>query len=151
MKLTRAQRIMLEILAPTPLALLLLFGNFLAQGIWQGRRPHPAGSDLLGLLFYLLYGYLIAGIPSLITAGVIEWRFARGLKPSSWRAVGLFSLLGLMSGLLMATTIMLLSSYDERLSGFLYFSVWGASTGTVLGLLVKAWSVERKTTGRESP
>ena len=141
----RRYRVALEVLGPVPLATLLLLIVFVISEISKGRFPLVSRKDFTGIFFYLFYGYIFAGLPSLISAGLIEWRFAHGLHPHSWRAVSLMSLLGLASGLLVATSFTVLTASGgsrgaEKLIPFCYVGTWGLTVGFLLGLLIKILS-----------
>jgi hypothetical protein len=68
----------------------------------------------------------------------MEWRFARGLDPRSWRSVGLSTVLGFFSG------AAIVAAYG--FSGSDIFFLWllfggtGLAVGFILGVLIKALS-----------
>jgi hypothetical protein len=136
-------RVALEILAPVPLAILVMSVFFLTIKLTAGVTPSGGIKDVAGfLLIYLIYGYIFAGIPSLVTAGIMEWRFSRGLPPHSWRSVGLLALLGLASGSSLAAALLLMrgGATSQSWLGFVYFGALGLAVGCVLGPLIKILS-----------
>jgi len=135
---TRKQRIALEIFAPTLLGVLLPFA------FWQGLAALRGASGQF-LLFQaqdlarsLIWVYLFGGPPSVGYMAIMEWRFARGLDPRSWRAVGLSTLLGLAAGLGIA--LFLVFSWWPHATVPLNLGGIGLTVGFVLGLVIRRFS-----------
>ena len=82
----------------------------------------------------LLFAYIFAGLPSLLYAAIMEWRFARGLNPDSWRAVAWSSGLGLASGL---AIIGVASTGRAEFTAYAMFSGLGLAVGFLLGWFIK--------------
>lgn len=82
----------------------------------------------------LLFAYIFAGLPSLLYAAIMEWRFARGLNPNSWRAVAWSSGLGLASGL---AIIGVASTGRAEFTAYAMFSELGLAVGFLLGWFIK--------------
>lgn len=153
MKLTRGKRIALELLGPALLGGMLL-GPTTTLYMLKGRLGEDRPGELLWTVFLYTaaavgFGYLFAGIQSIIYACVMEWRFARGLDPSSWRSVALSSMLGLASGAVIAVTY----GFQRTDLLFLWTGIGGTGivVGFIIGLLIKVWSTEKKTTGENPP
>jgi len=146
MKLTRGKRIALELLGPPLLGALILGTSNALYAIWTQPRTDSLGESLSQIGAYLLFAvigaYMIAGIPSIICTCVIEWRFAQGLNPATWRAVRLFSALGFVSGNMIAVYLT-----DFRWGiGTLWLGTVsvgvGLLVGFLLGILIKRWSTK---------
>ncbi len=134
----RKARIALEILGPSFLGVVLPFG------LWQGLAAvQGASGQFLWLQMHELpntlgWAYLFGGPPSVVYMVVMEWRFARGLDPRSWRAVGLSTLLGLAAGLSIAFT--LISGWWPDVVAPLNLGGIGVAVGFVLGLIIRRFS-----------
>ena len=90
MKLSRPRRIALELLGPAFLGALLQFTiglvKTVAGSVVSGRWSDWSFRVLQGFAVFLFFAYVFAGIQSVVYALVMEWRFARGLDPCSWRS-----------------------------------------------------------------
>jgi hypothetical protein len=92
------------------------------------------------LLLYLMSAYIIAGAPALLYAAFMEWRFARGLEPASWRAVGLAALSGLVAGVGMIGSMQLFFGADGgRTEAWIYatFGTMGLLVGAIVGTIIR--------------
>ena len=85
----KVPRIVFEVFGPPAIASVIFVGLF----AMLGRLP------LQLVLSIVMIAFAIALIPSAIYAFVMEFSFSRGLRPSSWRSVGLSSLLGALAGI----------------------------------------------------
>lgn len=138
MRFTRNKRIALEILSPPALG----------AGWWVlATMPHVTwtAEGLVGHFGLVVvvtgYAYWFAGIPSLVYAAIMEWRFARGLDPRGWRSVGLSAVLGFISGGGIMVCLGWRRLWDPV--PWLIFGGGGAVVGFILGLLIKRLSSER--------
>lgn len=143
MILTRRRRIVLELLAPAPLGAGLLFMVGLAKAVWE-RFPDgtwPGFDPRIFISFAIVVGfaYIFTGLQSIAYAIIMEWRFARGLDPRSWRSVGLSTLLGFLSGAAICVGYGLQRSDSAAL--WVFFGGSGVAAGFILGLLVRRWSL----------
>lgn len=149
MKLTRAKRISLEIIGPPILGASLWVLSTMAGEIWARGGEACSWENLVGMIGLLamttVYACVFAGIPSLLYAVIMEWRFARGFDPSSWWSVGLSTLLGSASGCL----IVLFFGWPRLMapSMWILFGGIGTAVGFVLGLLIKVLSPKPTTEG----
>ncbi len=125
----RGHRIAVEVLGPP-----LLAATFLAVIAMLGLRE--VGTLKLFPLF-LVFGYLLAGLPSLAFAAIMELAFARGLDPCSPRSVLLSTALGAASGV---PIDMLMAGKPTARPNALFFVMLGLLTGFVMGLLIRRWS-----------
>lgn len=136
----RWKRSMMLALAPPGLGAVLLFVAVLISEMAVGRwRMEWAfiGSLFSYLGIYLFFAYLIAGAPSLLYAAVMEWRFARGLNPRSWRAVWLSTGLGGAAGLGMIGAMLAISRPTTGFTEWWIFGIF-AGLGVVVGFVVGA-------------
>lgn len=123
MKLRR--RFALNLLAPAPLAVLILTGVYLVkEPSWQ----------LLGFAAYAtLFAYVFAILPSLVHALVLDAGYKASLRPRSLRALLLSTFNGSVAGLAIGLFFTMLSHGDP--GGLLMFIPLGAATGALNGLL----------------
>lgn len=143
MKLTRRDRITLELLGPP-----LLGGA--AAGVWAWSVlvchsvPRPQsfwaaaaqlGSFPVVWVVYTVCAFPRVGLQAACYAAIMEWAFSAGLSPRSWRAFTLSILLGCLSGLPLA-----LGYGFERKDTWYFFSIVGPTVGAVLGLLIRRGS-----------
>jgi hypothetical protein len=152
MKFTRRKRIALELLGPPLLAAGSLDIVGCIVDAWIGHLNFTA-ENWFGQIFgwglvMLIYAYLFAGIPSIIYAAVMEWRFARGLDPKSWRTVGWSSVLGVLSGVEIGAC---LSRFGGPPGFWVFYGGLGLAVGFVLGLLIKRWSAQPEARDEGSP
>jgi hypothetical protein len=94
---------------------------------------------------FLGFGYLVAGIPSLLFAGIMEFAFSRGLRPDGHGAVALAATLGTASGL--PIDMAMAGSVTVRPSAA-FFMILGFLVGGAIGLLIRAWSRSNSQTFR---
>jgi len=135
-------RIFLEILGPP------LVGAVSFCSIWYfDLRAHFHFFDLVKVCLFM--SYAVGTLPSFIYMLAMELSFCRGWLPTTWRAVGLSSFLGLCAGVAIArpalTTHLNVSGVSPFGTGVLLVGV-GLWTGFVMGLLLirlAHWS-ERK-------
>lgn len=125
----RGHRIAVEVLGPP-----LLAATFLEVVVVLGLRE----LGMLGLFpFFLVFGYLFAGLPSLAFAAIMELAFAKGLDPCSGRSVLLSTVLGAASGV---PIDMLMAGKPSARPNALFFVMLGLVTGFVMGVLIRRWS-----------
>ena len=151
MKLTRKKRIVLELFGPPALGAILLFLYALVTAAWNQNayetdENFQPNRILATGAIYLGYAYFFAGIPSIIYTAIMEWRFTRTLEPDSWQAVQLSAFLGTGAGFVLGLAV----GEFRFQSVFWMMSSIGLTVGFLLGLLIKHWSTERKSTG-ENP
>ncbi len=139
--MTPLTRIAFEILAPAPLGLLGLMLSAVMEGAF--RRDLRLGMDWSIAGFYLLAAYVIAGIPSLLYAFLLEWAFRAGVGPDSWTSVALSALLGALAGVGM---MLVLNGSTAPGKAFIQVGGVGLITGLAMGIAIKRWS-----TGNEMP
>jgi hypothetical protein len=140
----RWHRVAAEVLGPPLLAAVILFGVVVLSELSGVQRSYGwawAKSLLSYLLLYIVFAYLIAGIPSVIYALVMEWVFARGLNPTSACAVALSSALGALSGAAMIAVLHLMSDSSqfgaEKWLVLAGFSALGLVVGAIMGVFVR--------------
>ena len=134
----RWQRIALEIASAPTFALLLLGVSLAPDLIAEIGYGHVNGAELLGIFFGVA---AFVGAPSIVYASAMELGFSQWMHPSSWKAVGFSTLIGVCVGALTGAISHFLASNhdgDWRLL-FLATLFWGIS-GFVSGLLVKVLS-----------
>jgi hypothetical protein len=86
---------------------------------------------------FLVFGYLLAGVPSLVFAAIMELAFAKGLDPCSGRSVLLSTFLGAASGV---PIDMLMAGKLTARPNALPLVMLGLLTGLAVGLLIRRWS-----------
>jgi len=101
----------------------------------------------LGVGFYLLAAYVIAGIPSLLYALLLEWAFRAGVAPDSWASVALSALLGALAGVGM---ILVLNGSTAPGEAFIQVGGVGLITGLAMGIAIKRWSTGNAIPRRET-
>ena len=128
-------RIGLNILAPAPLAVLILSAPSVIGGLMRGDA---SASNLAGFAGFLglaiVYAYLLATVPSLLHAVAMEWAYRRTAKPHHWRAVGYST----VSGLLMGALIGGITSPTDLLP---LLMLVGAVVGFILGAIIRILSL----------
>ncbi len=136
--MTRHKRIALELLGPALLASGLVGLVFLTEAGWaaiaSGKLPQWNAQFVSGMGLFVVLAYLIAGIPSIIYATVMEWRFAAGLDPNSGRTVWLSTFMGLFSG---ASMVAVATSFHWDWIAWSFLGGMGAAVGLLLGLVIK--------------
>ncbi|MBI2496663.1 MAG: hypothetical protein HYV75_01610 [Opitutae bacterium] len=143
--MTRGKRIALEILGPPALGAGLWYATITATtawSVWVDDRPQAWNWQIaqrMGVV--LLFAYIFAGLPSLLYAAIMEWRFTRGLNPGSWRAVAWSSGLGLASGLMI---IGVASTGRAESTAYAMFGGLVLAVGFLLG-----WFIKRRSGTRE--
>ena len=136
--MTRGKRIALEILGPPALGAGLwdmTMAATMAWSAWVDGRPQAWSwqiAQVTGAVF--LFAYVFAGLPSLLYAAIMEWGFARGLNPASWRAVLWSSGLGLTSGL---AIIGVASAGRAEFAAYALLGGLGLVVGFLLGWFIK--------------
>ncbi len=121
----RLPRITFEVLFPPALAAGIFIVAFAVEN---------GGVPIQGILTVLGVSYACAILPSLAYAGLMEKAFTGGLSPSSWRSVGLSSLLGIMAGAVIGAFL------ARGLAALLIMMLVGLFAGSVSGLIIKAWA-----------
>ena len=144
MKFTKKKRIALELLGPPFIGA----APFLVWDIFTNSRGWKFSPEaLLGVGLVLYVAYLCVGIQSILFTVVMEWRFARGLDPRSWQSVSLSTLLGFGSGAVVALAYG--STGNDHFGPWLFWAGLGLAVGLTMGLLIKALSKEKKSTGTD--
>jgi hypothetical protein len=91
MTFTRGKRIALELLGPPALGatlmIALMAGITVVETIEKGDVLQRLKELAQGTVFVAVFAYMLAGAQSILYACIMEWRFARGLDPRSWRSV----------------------------------------------------------------
>ena len=135
----RWQRILLEIFGPPGLAGSIILVAVACIAIWEhwqltGEIRLPMDNAGAWILSVMVGAYILAGIPSLIYAGVMEWRFARGLRPGSGAAIAWSTGLGGICG---AGVIGAL--FRGAGDGWVMpaFAIIGLIVGAIVGLIVR--------------
>ncbi|HEY4245538.1 MAG TPA: DUF1731 domain-containing protein [Lacunisphaera sp.] len=140
--LTRGWRIAIEILGPAPIGALVWVVGTGVRNLWMtSENGMLVTNALMALPLAILFAYFFVGIQSLFYTAILEWSFARGLDPGSWSTVGLSTVLGLVSGVvIVAASGFSRAGVTESLisSGGV-----GVSVGLILGLLIKFLSKTR--------
>jgi hypothetical protein len=141
MTFTRGKRIALELLGPPALGatlmIALMAGITVVETIEKGDVLQRLKELAQGTVFVAVFAYMLAGAQSILYACIMEWRFARGLDPRSWRSVVLSS--GLASG----AAIMLVIGWRSDLHAqwlWVFYGGIGLLVGFSLGLLIRRLS-----------
>lgn len=150
MKPTRGKRIALELLGPPILggaiAVLWAWGLLVYDSLYRYESIWEVGGQLRMIpamwLLYGIFAFPMTGVQAACYTAIMEWRFARGLDPRSWRAVALSTILGYLSGLPIA-----IGYGYERKDTWYFFSALGSVVGLMLGLLIRHWSSKTPVTG----
>jgi hypothetical protein len=133
----RAQRVILEVFGPPALAATI----FEIVALVAVREV--AALKLFPM--FLIFGYLVAGLPSLAFAGILEFAFSKGLGPKSTSAVLLAAMLGMASGLPIDMAIA--GAITVRPSAA-FFTILGLLVGGAIGLVIRAWPLSGTRVGR---
>lgn len=143
--MTRGKRIALELLGPPFLGTVVLYAGSgvyaIVRWVQSGNPPGWNPAIFGAILGVLVFAYPIAGIPSIVYTLAMEWRFARGLKPDTWRTVRYSAVLGFLSGAAIGGV------FRGNLSVYLAMSGIGTVVGFVLGFLIKVLSSGEKPEG----
>jgi len=138
----RPLRIALEIIGPPLFGLLPFYVMMTPDLIANIAYGHVNPAE-----HFAIFGgaYMVAGIPSIIYAVVMETAFSRFFSPKSWRAVMLSTILGLFSGVLISGVAGALRiGHDTGHSVFVTLIPTmvplGIFVGFLMGLLVKVLS-----------
>jgi len=126
----RSRRIAFELLGPAFIAVFLYLSLLFI-----------VSRDLIvvkGFFMFLVFGYVLSAIPSVVFTVLMEFAFARGLEGRSWRAVALASGLGALSGVAIALTFA--RGFDNGRGSFTLFPVLGFITGAIVGLMIFVFS-----------
>lgn len=134
------QRVLWEILGPAAIAATLLIAVVVVSDFRSPISENWVGwvrSVFSYWLLYLMVGYVFAGIPSILYALVMEWRFARGLDPASGKSIILSASLGALSGAVIVI-VMFLSSGQKNHGAeqgimFAILTALGLAVGAILG------------------
>lgn len=144
MKFTRRKRIALEVLGPPALGAFLTSAILavvaLVDALEEGDYGHQLTQVAELAILAVMFGYMLAGVQSILYALIMEWRFARGLDPRSWRSVGLSTVLGFASG----GVIVVIFGWPMEWLPWLYYGGTGTVVGFTLGVLIKWLSVFTK-------
>lgn len=125
----RRHRIAVEVLGP-PLVAATILEIIAVVGLRE------VGALKLIPLF-LIFGYLLAGLPSLAFTLILEIAFAKGLDPRSGRAVLLSSVLGAASGV--PIDMLMAGKLTVRPNASCFVAL-GIVTGCATGLFIRRWS-----------
>jgi hypothetical protein len=87
--------------------------------------------------------YAFTGLQSIGYVAVMEWRFARGLDPGSWRAVHLSAGLGCLSAMVPYAVLLFDAPGGNRVTGGFALGGLGCAVGFLLGLLIKVRSADQ--------
>ena len=140
--MNRRRRIALELLAPAPLGVLVLFLPWATWTAARSGRIFPLPPNLsFAIGFYLIYAYAVAALPSVLSAITIERAFARGLNPSAWETVRYAGWVGGIAGCAIGAVPFVLSGADFSLFRVLLaMGAAGLVVGWLLGLVIKFFS-----------
>jgi len=137
--MNRKTRIALELLGPPVIGAGGLTVWAAARLEWAPDGPGRAVASLPVLFaFHVVFAFFCIGLQTLVYTAVMEWRFARGLDPRSWRAVGLSTFLGWASGAVLAVGYGI-----GRQDTWYLFNGLGPAVGLLLGLIVRNGSKRR--------
>lgn len=138
--MTRNQRVTLELFGPALIHFALNVVLFKGEFFLETARGGLEGViEMLMFLGYLvLTACLTVCVPSILYALAMEWRFARGLEPRSWRSVDLSVLLGFAAGVVMSLPFFGMGSGIFFMS--VYFGAQGLAVGLIMGLLIRGLS-----------
>ncbi len=134
--MTRRQRVALELFGPAPLGVgVLVVSALVGEGhfSWPGHLAEAV--IVLGVAaIWLVYAYLFTILPCALCTWALETAFRRGLRPTSWRAVGLASALGATSGILIGWVLNEFH-WDGTTPALFGANGWGV--GTVIGFVTR--------------
>ncbi|MBW8782763.1 MAG: hypothetical protein JF599_12880 [Verrucomicrobia bacterium] len=136
--MNRSLRIVLEVFGPPFLGLLPFYVMMMPDLVSDIAYGHVNSGEHFAII---CGAYMLAGIPSIIYAVVMEIAFSHILSPRSWQAVMLSAILGLVSGELIG---LVMNSLDGRGDGEPHFIrtmlPLGLVVGFFMGILVKVLS-----------
>jgi hypothetical protein len=143
----RWKRVLLEVLGPPAIGGMIVGIVAVVAGAWDevprlGWNRWMSDAAVYAVLI-LVGAYVVAGIPSLVFAGIMEWRFARGLSPASKRVVGWTGSLGLVSGWSIAFILAGNRPTADLIWPILLIGCVGAATGSVIGMLIRREAIRR--------
>lgn len=146
----RWQRILFEIFGPPALGGALSLVAMWCIAIWEkwpltGTLQFPAASDVgLWIVIVMAMAFMFAGVPSVIFAVVMEWRFSRELRPESGAAVVWASGLGGICG-----AAIILAVVPWLGNGWILpaFSILGFVVGAIVGMLIR-WRARASAAGK---
>ena len=151
MHLTRRKRIAFELLGPPFIGASPFIVAIAGSSLWDTitkSRPWKFPLETLQMIgTFLLFAYAIVGLQSILFTAIMEWRFTCSLDPRSWRAVWLSSSLGLASGAVVALAYGF--RRGDQIGLWLFWGGFGLAVGFTMGLLIKALSTEKKSTGTD--
>jgi hypothetical protein len=136
--MTRRSRITLELVGPPLLGAGLVTAWAVIQMLTDATTTTAAGwANQLGMLpmafvMYTVFAIPCIGLQTLAYTAIMEWRFARGLDPRSWRAVGWSTVLGWASGAVLAFGYGI-----ARKDTWYFFNGMGPAVGCLLGLIIR--------------
>jgi len=153
MKLTRGNRILLELFGP-PASGALLYSIFITVFVvWDAVTKNILGWETLvglgGVYFLaLIFAYVFVGLQCILYTVIMEWRFKCGLNPDSWSMVVLSTVLGFLSGVALIIVMEDFSNFKTKI--YLIWGGLGVMVGLLMGLLIKWGSTTEKPTVEES-
>ena len=133
--MNRAKRIAVEVLAPptVAVAVLLVFECVMSRDA-VFLKPES-------VLVSLAFSFVLAGIPSVVFAAVMELAFTKGVEVRSRRALFLAAGLGFLAGVVIARVIA--GGFDNQRNAFFLFPLLGALTGFIVGWMLRAFPGKR--------
>jgi hypothetical protein len=137
----RSSRIALNILCPPAMGAGFILLSMAAVELTQNGLTRPVSPAEIGTMvfFSLIMAYVIATLPSIAHAALMEWIYRRS-PPHTWAAVGFSALSGFFSATLIFT-IMLADSFPRVLNwNLLLFPGAGTLVGLALGGVIKLQS-----------
>lgn len=138
--MNRPVRIALNIVGPPLIASLLLIATALLAIPFTGSSRPGELADAAGVIpFVLFFAYMLAGIPSIIHAALMEWLYHR-YPAHTWKACAVSGVSGALAGILIDLTF-LIASWRNGIDGWLFFyPTIGLIVGLLLGIAVKLLS-----------
>lgn len=136
--MTRRLRIAFELLGPGFIGTVLLLSATMGRMMPGNPDARSWTSGLLLAGYVLLVAYMCTGIQSIAYALSMEWRFRRGLDPTSWRSVRLSTALGFASGV--GAARLLGDRLSQQLQGSIFWGGLGLVVGFLMGLLIRWWT-----------
>ncbi len=136
---SRKKRIAWQVLAPAPLGVaVMVFPSAFWNAFFRADAPQVDWLQV-GLVFviYAFAAYIIAGIPSVIFAVLMEWAFALGLAPNSWVAVVLAGALGALAGVTMIAVPSGFVIPAGQIGIVAMFGTAGCCVGLIIGVVTK--------------
>lgn len=147
----RWKRVLLEVLAPPAIGgMIVWLVAIVASACDEVPRlgwNRWANDTAVYAVLILVGAYVVAGLPSLVFAGLMEWRFARGLSPSSKRVVGWTGSLGLVSGWSIAFIIAGSRPTADLIWPLVLIGCVGAVAGSLVGMFIRRGAIRRSCDG----